>query len=172
MMLCEWKGFLWVCAGVIGGAILVAVGLWVRLLFRAPVSDAFEIAMLTVLFLSILGFLLAAVLISEHSQAVRERTGDMPRQNTSSFTREEMTSWTKHCPRPLKIAAVALAALCALQLIGIVGIGTVEVIIEPGLSKTEMRIVLSGVIVFLSLVFPVVVSAARMEGGYEDQLQL
>lgn len=82
MMLCEWKGFLWVCAGVIGGAILVAVGLWVRLLFRAPVSDAFEIAMLTVLFLSILGFLLAAVLISEHSQAVRERTGDMPRQNT------------------------------------------------------------------------------------------
>ena len=77
----------------------------------------------------------------------------------------QIAAAVRHCPRPLKVAAVLGIVLASLQMLPI---GEVSAVPGQALSLRELRGFLSGAVVFLCLSFPVIASAAFMEGGYGD----
>jgi hypothetical protein len=162
-MLSDRKGFLRACALVTGAAILLAVALAVRLLFGGSVSAAFELAAMSLVFLAILAWLAVMLLLTEYTKATRD--GATGRRRASGRDRREISGVTRHCPGALKIAALVGIVLGSLQLLRI---GEAGADLGPGLTTTELRGMLAGATVFLCIAFPVLVSAARMEGGYGD----
>jgi hypothetical protein len=163
MMLSEWKGFLWTCALVTGAAIVLSVALSIRLLFGGSVSPRFELTVMSLFFLTFLCWLPAVILMTEYTKAAREGVTGL--QRASGLSGREISSLTRHCPGPLKIVSVVGIVLGSLQLFRI---GEASVALGPGLSTAELRGMLAGATVFLCIAFPVLTSAARMEGGYGD----
>jgi hypothetical protein len=101
--------------------------------------------------------------MTEYTKATRE--GATTLERASGLSGREIVSLTSHCPGPLKIAAAVGIVLGFLQMLRI---GEASVALGPGMSTTELTGMLAGATFFLCLAFPVLVSAARMKGGYGD----
>ena len=140
-----------VCAWIAGCGAALALALSIRLLFGGPVSPVVEHATLSLCALAMLSWLVTMLLMTEVTRATRGRG--------------QIAAAVRHCPGPLKAAALVGIVLASLQMFPIGEVGAV-----PGQAMTlrELRGFLSGAVVFPCLSFPVIASATLMAGGYGD----
>ena len=162
MILSEQKGVLSVCALVAGLGAALALALSVRLVFGRPASSWLEPATISLCMLAVVSFLVTMLLMTEHTRATR--SGGIPRRR-SSARGGQIADAIRHCPGPLKVAAVVGIVLASLQMLPLEEVSAV-----PGeaMSLRELRGFLAGSIFFLCLSFPVITSAALMENGYGE----
>lgn len=160
MILSEHKGVLSVCAWISGGGTALAFALFVRLLFGGPVSPWLEHTTLSLYMLALLAFLVAMLLMTEHTRAKRSGEGLQSARGNGLIV-----DAARYCPGPLKGAALAGTAFASLQMLKI---EEVSVVAGPVTTVRDLRGFLSGAVVFLCPSFPVIASAALMEGGYGD----
>jgi hypothetical protein len=161
MILSEHKGGLSVAAAVTGLGALMALALWIRLLFGGPVSDRLEQAAFTLCMLAVLSGLVAILLLSEHAGARRARGVTSAR----ALEQDQIAAVIRHCPAPVKIACLVGAALATLQGLAI---GDADWLPGHTPSIRELRGFLSAALFFSCLSLPVIASAASMEGGYSE----
>lgn len=162
MILSEQKGVLSVCALVAGLGAALALALSVRLVFDRPTWSWLEAATISLCMLAVVAFLATMLLMTEHTRASREGARSLRRP---SARRGQIADAIRHCPGPLKVAAVVGIVLASLQMLPLEEVSAI-----PGeaMSLRELRGFLAGAIFFFCLSFPVIASAARMEGGYGD----
>jgi hypothetical protein len=162
MILSEQKGVLSVCALIAGFGAALALALSVRLVFGRPAWSWLEPATISLCMLAVVAFLVTVLLMTEHTRATRSG-GTPPRR--SSARGGQIADAIRHCPGPLKVAAVVGIVLASLQMLPLEEVSAI-----PGeaMSLRELRGFLAGSIFFFCLSFPVIASAALMEGGYGD----
>jgi hypothetical protein len=161
--LAECKRFLWFCAVVAGGGALLAIAISLWLMSGKPPSPRIVLATMTLFFLTFLAWLVAMLLLSEFTRATR---GPPSFSRDPALSGSEVASLTSNCPPRVWYAVVAAIAVAVLQWIKV---GDADVALGGDISPRQLRALLSGAIVFLSMSVPVLVSAARMGGGFEDQ---
>jgi hypothetical protein len=161
MILSEHKGILSVCALISGLGAAVSFALLVRLLFGGAASVLLEQTVMSLCVLAILSFLVAILLLTEHTRATRVAGT----QSTRMSDRALIASVTRHCPGPLKVACLAGAVLATLQGLAI---GDASWVSGQLPTVRELRGFTAGATVFFCLGLPVIASAAFMDGGYDN----
>jgi hypothetical protein len=163
MMLAECKGFLRICTLVTGCGAVLSIALSVGLLFGREASPLLELTTTSLFFLAFPSWLLVMLLLSEYTRATR---GPPDLSRDAELSGSELASLTRHCPGGIwgvTIFGIVYAVAQWLQ------VGDVDVALGGDISPNELRGLLAGATVFLSLSLPVLSSAALMEGGYDDQ---
>jgi len=121
------------------------------LLFGGPVAPLVEHAPISLCALAVVSWLVTMLLMTEVTRANR---GGGP-----------IAAAVRHCPGPLKAAALVGIVLASLQMLPI---GEVSAVPGQAMTLRELRGSLAGSMFFLCVSFPVIASAALMEGGYGD----
>ncbi|MCX7167802.1 MAG: hypothetical protein NTV11_16210 [Rhodocyclales bacterium] len=165
MMLSECKGFLWICAAITGCSALLSIALSLWIVFGYPVSPHLVLTTMSLFFLAFPSWLLVMLLLSEFTRATR---GQPSFSSDPELGGSELASLTSHCP----------GGIWGITIVGIVfavvqwwKVGDVDVALGGDISPNQLRGLLAGATVFLSLALPVLTSAALMEGGYGDQAE-
>lgn len=163
MMLSESKHVLWVCAPAAGFGAVLSVVLSAWLLLGGSPSPTLDFWAISLVFLGFLCSLAAVLLMTEYTRA--STAGNTGAASKAAPRRSDISSATRHCPREVWIATVIGIILASVQFIRI---GAVDATLGQELTATELRGFLAGATVLFCVSLPVIVSAARMDGGYGD----